>query len=453
MEQTRLKLAKVTVDLDLERRVLAGMFDPLDGQGIQRGGLLRELSSEDFTDGLHKRVFEAVQVNHVSGLPVDFLRIRSAIPGVSADEVNYLLEICTNPTPTYYIWRCVRELKSKTKQRAAKLAIRRAALAFDSEDDEHDPTEFFAKAIEAVRELEAEDEHKPQTLAEGLHAFQAETQAVLEGKPVVAYTTGFDCVDSYFKYTPQNLYYFAGRPGMGKTVWVVEQALILARQGLRGLFVSVEMSTQQLMQRLVTAKTGIPSEVFRDGLISEKEMPVIKAIVDEFSLLPLKIVDGGIETAEDIRRWMDEDEYDFVVVDYLQCLGSKDTRTVNREQIVGDNSWKLKILAKEYKVPVIAAAQLSRALETRAEKRPTLADLRESGRIEQDAAVVGFIHRDNYYDKEAGVLTDDEDGNKVEVAEIIVAKNRFGSLGTGHVGFRPERAVFTRLKRAQHNNW
>lgn len=233
-----------------------------------------------------------------------------------------------------------------------------------------------------------------------------------------------------------DLIIIAARPGMGKSSWLNNVLLYAARQGQRVALFSLEMSKEQLVQRIISGDTGIPSERLRLGRLDDREWEKFITSIDHISQLPIHLDDTpALSTAEirtKARRLHLEFGLDMIMIDYLQLMTTP-FRTENRVQEISYISRALKQLARELNIPVVAAAQLSRAVEQRTDKRPLLSDLRESGSIEQDSDVVMFIYRDKYYNP------DSPEGDK---AEIIVSKHRNGPTGTVNLLFMPELTQF-----------
>src|SRR5450759_275581 len=218
----------------------------------------------------------------------------------------------------------------------------------------------------------------------------------------------------------------AGRPGMGKTGFLLGIAKNAAQKHKKHVaYFSLEMSNEQLVQRLIAMETRIDSQRLRNGKLTDDEWPLFTQALDSLSATHIYLDDTPAITPLQLRtkcrRLHLEYQLDLVIIDYLQLM-SGDTRTDNRVQEVSYISRNLKILARELNVPVMAAAQLSRAVEQRADKRPVLSDLRESGSLEQDADIVMFINRQDILDK---------DSPKANLAEIIVAKHRNGPTHPG----------------------
>jgi len=223
-----------------------------------------------------------------------------------------------------------------------------------------------------------------------------------------------------------DLLIIAGRPGSGKTGFLLSVAKNAAQKHKKHVAIfSLEMSNEQLVQRLIAQETGIDTQRLRTGKLNDDEWPIFTHAIEVLSDTHIYLDDTPAITPLQLRtkcrRLALEYELDLVIVDYIQLM-SGDVRTDNRVQEVSYISRNLKVLARELNVPVLAAAQLSRAVEQRADKRPVLSDLRESGSLEQDADIVMFIHRPDMLEK---------DSPRQNVAEIIVAKHRNGPTHPG----------------------
>jgi replicative DNA helicase len=260
--------------------------------------------------------------------------------------------------------------------------------------------------------------------------------------------TGFVGLDQLTSgWQPSDLIIIAARPGMGKTAFTMAVARNAAIEFNKGVaFFSLEMSSLQLVNRLISMETEIPSEKLRKGQLEDYEWQQLHAQVDKLSNVPLFIDDTpGISIFElraKCRRLKMQHDIQMVVVDYLQLMTGGGDNKGNREQEISMISRGLKGLAKELSVPVIALSQLSRAVETRGgSKRPQLSDLRESGAIEQDADIVSFIYRPEYYQ-----ILEDEEGNSLKgIGEIIVAKHRNGALDSVKLKWDAQYAKFSNL--------
>lgn len=267
--------------------------------------------------------------------------------------------------------------------------------------------------------------------------------------------SGFTAVDRVTSgWQPSDLVIIAARPGMGKTAFVLSMARNMTVDHRQRVAVfSLEMSSVQLITRMIASETGISSEKLRKGNLTPSEWQILTSGVRELEKANLYIDDTPALSIFDLRakcrRLSANQGLDVIIIDYLQLMtaGSDKKGVGNREQEISTISRSLKSLAKELNVPVIALSQLSREVEKRPNKRPQLSDLRESGAIEQDADIVSFIYRPQYYQ-----LTEWEDGSTTHnQAELIIAKHRNGSLEDVRLRFEGELAKFSDLSVEESN--
>ncbi len=267
------------------------------------------------------------------------------------------------------------------------------------------------------------------------------------GDDFVGIPTGFTDLDRLLGgLNKSDLIIIAARPGMGKTSLQNAMALTAAtKHGKRIAMFNLEMSGEQLVQRMIAAETKIDSQRLRRGQLAEQEMPIFMEAVGRLSETRIFIDDTPSITPNQLRtkcrRLYAEHGLDLVMIDYLQLMQAERS-TNNRVQEISEISRGLKGLARELNVPVLAAAQLSRAVEQRAEKRPLLSDLRDSGSIEQDADIVMFIYRDDYYN---------DASERPNIAEINVAKHRNGPTGSIDLYWHGKLATFRNLQRQEIN--
>ncbi len=242
---------------------------------------------------------------------------------------------------------------------------------------------------------------------------------------------------------PSDLILLAARPSMGKTAFVLNIAQYVAfKQNKTVAIFSLEMSKEQLVNRLFSMESRVDSQHLRTGNLSDMEWEKLiesAAVIGKSNL----IIDDtpGISISEmrsKCRKYKLEHNLEMIIIDYLQLMSGSGRSTDSRQQEISDISRSLKALARELRVPVIALSQLSRAVEQRPDHRPMLSDLRESGAIEQDADVVMFIYRDDYYNK---------DTEKKGIAEIIIAKQRNGPIGTVELVWLPDYTKFANLQK------
>ena len=271
--------------------------------------------------------------------------------------------------------------------------------------------------------------------------------ARLHGTGITGVQSGFTHLDRITSgWQKSDLIVLAARPGMGKTAFV----LSLARNAAIGFnrpvaIFSLEMSSVQLVQRMISSETGIPSEKLRKGTLDNVEWQKLSGMTGKLSSAPVYIDDTPSLSVFDLRskcrRLKQMHNIEMIVIDYLQLMrGDSEGKGGNREQEISSISRSLKAIAKELDVPIIALSQLSRAVESRGgSKRPLLSDLRESGAIEQDADMVLFIYRPEYY----GIEHDEDQAPTKGMAEIIIAKHRNGALDTVKLKFINNLAKFT----------
>ena len=263
-----------------------------------------------------------------------------------------------------------------------------------------------------------------------------ENKAGLTGLP-----TGFRDLDRMTSgLQPSDLILVAARPSMGKTAFTLNIAQnVGVRQHKTVAFFSLEMSQEQLVQRLLCQIAHIDSQKLRTGqLNSDEEWTRLTDACDKLYESPIYIDDTpGISVAEmrsKARRLKSEHGLDLIIVDYLQLMQGRNAES--RQQEISEISRSLKALARELKVPLIALSQLSRSVESRQDKRPMLSDLRESGALEQDADIVSFLYREDYYDKET---------ENQHITEVILAKHRNGPVGSVKLYFKNEFTLFLNL--------
>ena len=240
-----------------------------------------------------------------------------------------------------------------------------------------------------------------------------------------------------------DLLLLAARPGMGKTSFALNVLLHAGKfSGKAVVFFSLEMSREQLAMRLISGESFVDNKKLVTGKLSEDDWGKIAAASAALNRTNILIDDNpSLSVADMNAKCRRVDNLGLVIIDYLQLMtsaGGPSRSSDNRQQVVSDISRALKIMAKELNVPVVCLSQLSRGPESRSDKRPMLSDLRESGAIEQDADIVMFLYRDDYYDKESEAHN---------IAECIIAKNRHGETGTVELQWLPEYTTFSSIER------
>ncbi len=263
------------------------------------------------------------------------------------------------------------------------------------------------------------------------------------GKTLPGLSTGLSAVDDKINgLSKSDLILLAARPGMGKTSFALNVALNVAKASGKAVAVfSLEMSKEQLVNRMFSLESNVDAQNLRNGTLNDEEWEKLIESAGVIGKSKLIIDDtAGISISElrsKCRKFKLEHDIKMIIIDYLQLM-SGSGRSESRQQEISEISRSLKKLARELKVPVLALSQLSRAVEQRPDHRPMMSDLRESGAIEQDADVVMFIYRDDYYNK---------DSEKKGISEIIIGKQRNGPIGTVELVWLPEYTKFANKER------
>jgi len=435
--------------LDMEEAVLGALM--LEKNAVYE--VLDLLKPESFYSQQHQRIFEAIVQLTENEKPIDLLTVTEQLrKNEVLEEVGgpvYITRLTNKVASAAHIDFHARVVAQKHIQRELiRVASEIQSRAFDDGIDVNDLIDFSEGELFNI----AEGNIKKQTasisavLKEAIHQIEeaSKREDNLSGVP-----SGFTQLDRMTSgWQPSDLVIVAARPSMGKTAFVLSMSRNMAVDHGRGVAIfSLEMSSVQLVNRLIVGETGISSEKIRNGNLQDFEWQMLEHKVKVLEDAPIYIDDTpGISIFElraKLRRLMRQQTIDIVIIDYLQLMtGTPETRG-NREQEVSTISRALKSIAKEMNVPVIALSQLNRSVEVRGgDKRPQLSDLRESGAIEQDADMVTFIHRPEKY----GFL-EDENGNSLEgLAYIILAKHRNGAIGDVVLRFKAEQAKFSDLE-------
>jgi replicative DNA helicase len=420
--------------LDLEEAVLGAMM--IDKKGVDE--VIDILSPEAFYKEAHQYIFESIVQLFSETQPIDLLTVSAQLKKNAKLELVggdiYLIQLTQKITSSAHIEFHARIILQKFIQRS--LIKISTEIIEDSYDETTDVFDLLDKAESKLYEVTQGNIKRSSETAQSL-VIQAKKRieeiAGKEGLSGVA--TGFHDLDKVTSgWQPSDLIIIAARPGMGKTAFVLSMARNIAIEfGHAVALFSLEMSSVQLITRLISSETGLSSEKLRTGKLEKFEWEQLSVKVKDLEKAPLHIDDTPSLSIFDLRakarRLVSQYNVKIIIVDYLQLMtaGGNGKGGGNREQEISTISRNLKALAKELNVPVIALSQLSRAVETRGtSKRPLLSDLRESGAIEQDADIVSFIYRPEYYKIDEW---DDESHSPTQgQGEFIIAKHRNGSL-------------------------
>lgn len=420
--------------LDLEEAVLGAMM--IDKKGVDE--VIDILQPDAFYKEAHRHIFEAIVQLFTDSQPIDLLTVSAQLKkNAKLDIVGgdfYLIQLTQKISSSAHIEFHSRIILQKFIQRSL-IKISNEIIE-ESYDETTDVFDLLDKAESKLYEVTQGNIKRSSETAQSL-VIQAKKRieeiANKEGLSGVA--TGFEKLDKVTSgWQPSDLIIIAARPGMGKTAFVLSMARNMAIDFNQPVAIfSLEMSSVQLITRLISSETGLSSEKLRTGKLEKHEWEQLSVKVKNLEKAPLYIDDTPSLSIFDLRakarRLSSQHGIKLVIVDYLQLMtaGGNSKGPGNREQEISTISRNLKALAKELEIPVIALSQLSRQVETRgSSKRPLLSDLRESGAIEQDADIVSFIYRPEYY--KIDEWDDDERSPTEGQAEFIIAKHRNGSL-------------------------
>jgi replicative DNA helicase len=425
-------------DLDAEKSLLGAMMLSADATATGLG----KIKVEDLYRQAHQRIFQGISALFARGEPCDVVTVAARLESTSELEQvggrNYLLDIVNTVPLAGNVGQYAEIVKRMSLlRRLIAAATNIAALGYEAPDDVDDIIERSEKAIFDVTNERVETTFRPieDLLTEGWKKLEElyERQEHLTGIP-----TGWEDLDKVLAGLHRgDLIIVAARPSVGKTAFALNMAVNAARTGSASVGVfSLEMSSEQLVMRILSSESRVDGQKLRTGRLSDHDWTPLMNAMGRLDQLDLHVDDTPalsiMELRAKARRMFRGKKNGLVIVDYLQLMQPQQKRSENRQVEIAEISRGLKILAKELDLPVVALSQLSRAVEARADKRPMLSDLRESGAIEQDADVVMFIHRDVYkreseYDEGRG-----SHGRELPkgVAEIIIAKHRNGPTDT-----------------------
>lgn len=419
-------------DLEAEHSVLGALL--LDAEAVHR--VVEVLRAQDFYREAHANIYTAVLNLYQRNEPADLVTVSSELKKMGTLEqvggASYLATLVDGVPSSANVVSYCRIIREKAIIR--RLIEGASRIIGDAYEQKSDVEEYLDQAERVIFDI-AQDRnsknfyHVKEVVKSSFKAIEQlyERRELITGIP--SNFRDLDRMTSGFQ--PSDLVIIAGRPSMGKTAFalnVVEGAAV--EHGRSCAIFSLEMSKEQLVQRLLCSRAEVDASKLRGGFLSESDWPKLTRAAGELSESPIYIDDTPaitvLELRAKVRRLQREFGLDMVVVDYMQLMRAAG-KVESREREIADISRSLKALAKEVNVPVIALSQLNRGLENRMDKRPMLSDLRESGSIEQDADVVAFVYRDEVYNKES------PDAGK---AEIIIGKQRNGPIGKVTLAWR-----------------
>ena len=435
-------------DIEIEKKILSAMM-------LKQGEIIPKiaaiLTDEDFYRQEHRIIYRALLAVFNSGTPPDILLVENELRKTGELEQvkrSYLFSLVDLEFTTARAEAHAETIKAKATLR--RLITAGEEISDEARDERNDVEEVLASAEQKIlsvtnRSNQTELERLTEILQRSFERIQ-----FIHNHPgeIVGVTTGLIDLNKVTNgLHKSDLILLAARPSMGKTALALNIAVNAARAGKVVVLFSLEMSKLQLGNRILSTASGVDSMHLNTGNLSDGDMSALIDALDEMSRLKLMIDDTPGVTIFDIRakvrRLKHEFGLDLIVIDYLQLMqgGRSRLSEQNRQQEISEISRSLKALAREMDVPVLALSQLSRSVEMRAEKKPQLSDLRESGSLEQDADMVMFLYRDEYYNRE-------DDSNK-NIAELILAKNRNGPTTSIRLQFQKDIMRFGDLTRVE----
>ncbi|WP_028590328.1 replicative DNA helicase [Paenibacillus massiliensis] len=455
-----LTLEVLNIDLpshpEAEMAVLGALIADQTGEVVEDS--LDRLNSNLFTDRIRRTVYQAIEELTSAGEPVDMVTIMGQLQEQGKLEeiggVSYLSGLTSSAvgaTETSHYIGMLQEVH--TRRQIIKAGLSQMNQAMGGNDLQQLLANMQSAATKMADRVAPAEDFKPigSVLLEVVESSEIRSENYRNGV-VTGVPTGFCDLDSITGgFQKNDLIIVAARPSVGKTAFALNIAQNVAVRAKETVAIfSLEMSAAQLVQRMICAEGNLDASKMRMGDFAEDDWTKLATAAGVLGASNIMIDDSPGITVYDIRakcrRLKKQRGLGLIVIDYLQLISGtgKSKGAENRQQEVSEISRTLKQLARELEVPVIALSQLSRGVEQRQDKRPMMSDLRESGSLEQDADIVGFLYRDDYYN---------QDSEKKNIIEIIIAKQRNGPVGTVELVFLKNYNKFATLERAQQEFW
>ncbi|NBI09345.1 replicative DNA helicase [Colidextribacter sp. OB.20] len=442
-ETDELLLKQLPHSVEAEQAVLGSML--IDPRCVSE--VIDKLRPDDFYLRQNKEIYETIYSMFNYSLTIDPVTVLENMRKNGYYDENqsrgYILQLMDTTPTAANVGEYIDILKDKTLlRRVAEAAGELTAMVQEGAGTGQDVLEAAEQRIYAIRQGRAARGLTP--ISEViLDVYTRLEELAASESAIPGLSTGLRDLDRAISgLNNSDLILLAARPGMGKTSMALNILLDTGkRSGKKVAFFSLEMSREQLALRLISSECFVDNKKLVTGKLDDQDWESVAAAADSLNRSTILIDDDSSVTVADIlAKCRRVENLGLIVIDYLQLMqsaGGRSDRGENRQQIVSDISRSLKIMAKELNVPVLCLSQLSRANESRQDKRPMLSDLRESGAIEQDADIVLFLYREGYYNK------DTENPN---LAECIIAKNRHGETGTIELQWTPEFTTFTDME-------
>jgi replicative DNA helicase len=412
---------------------------------------LRTIKPETFYFKNHQELYRAILSMYQDKIPIDIVTLHTYLQDNGILEkiggVKVLVELINEIPNLVYFEDYVRLIEDKFLRRSL---IKLGYEIINSAYITNIPLENIFKdlEIELVNLTNKIQKSTISSTAELLSNIFIELKNKSLNPTLAGLSSGFYDLDSFTQgFQKSDLIIIAGRPSMGKTALCLNIAInVIKTSKVPVLFFSLEMSKEQLIYRLLTTESNISSIKLKSGNLYKEDWLKLNSTIKDLSSFPLFIDDTANLSIQEIQSKVnkiifEQNQIGLIIIDYLQLMQNIKFKTENRAQELSQITRFLKILAKEFQVPIIALSQLSRNVENRTNKRPILSDLRESGSIEQDADLVLMLYRDNYYNNFQNK------NNSKNVVELIIAKQRNGPIGTVELEFDAKNTKFLNLKK------
>lgn len=424
----------------------------LSNSAESAGDAIEILKSEDFYFVAHRMIFDSISELFNENTPIDFVTVATRLAQKdqldTVGGVNYLRDVTLGVPTTRHIAYYSNIIRDNSLMRKLiQCSSEISNIAYDSSDN---PNAILEQAEQLIFKVASAKETRDILRINDVlyESYQMIVENSQNKSGLTGLDTGFwDLNRRCGGFHGGELILIAGRPGMGKSSFAVNIAEYVSISNNQPVAIfNLEMPKEQIVNRILCSQARVDSSKIRNGMMTPDDWLKISEILHKVEVAPLYIDDTPTITVSQIRakcrRLKHKHGLSMIVIDYLQLMQSG-TKSDNRQTEVSEISRSLKILAKELEVPVIALSQLSRASESRSDKRPMLSDLRESGAIEQDADMVMFLYRDGYYNP---------DCENPYIAECIVAKNRNGETGFFPLGWAGEYTKFSNVEHDENGN-
>lgn len=433
--------------LEAEKSVLGSVM-------IEKNALLKIadlLYAEDFYYDTHGSIFEGMLALFAKRSPIDILTVTTWLKdNEKLDQIggqSYLEELCNEVLTASHVHQYAMIVKQKsTLRKLITSGGNIAGMGYHEDEDVDDLVDKAEQELFKVSQTFLRNRFVPiKDILSGTYEKISDLHDPETAEKYKGLSTGFQSVDYLLTgLQPSDLIILAARPSMGKTAFALNMGINIALKGKTVGVISLEMSKEQLVERLFVSMLGVDSWKMKNGQLTQDDFMRMGQVMDQLNQCKLFIDDSPGASISELRakarRLQMEHGLDLLIVDYLQLmsLGKGTMSITNRVQEISEISRSLKQLARELHIPIMALSQLSRAVEQRPVKIPQLSDLRESGAIEQDADVVMMMYREDYYE---------EDTDRAGITDIYVRKHRHGMIGRAELMFRKEQMRFFDIER------